>query len=633
MERRFRTRLVQFWLTVEGFKDPLEGIGQNASADGTLISSDHAATQSADTILGDLTFLHQTYFVQPDQLLNIPSRHIGTISALIDDPLALADVRKAKQAMFLCQQAVYEQMQEEDWPGFKKSELFVKACSDLSKVMMAPKSPAGSPELSTTTSVPAPLPPRQPQRLHTSPLLPMRRTMDPRAPLSPKPGAPTLVGGYFSPIASSLATGISVAPPDFHRRVSDVRSVIPRKLSNSEGDVYSPKLSLQPTPSMPTRRSSQLDFLISNKTEDMQHDRSKLFDEEDENETVHEEDDNCLQIQRMEAIQAALNEIIASDDVGASQVLEPRSTTPDVEAGSAQSLSSSMIMVRKDDSTEPLGKLLSRSVEDLRDSHSKRPTLSSTPSSKNPSKPREKSRSSGTAESDKRDKHLFNDDVIPQTEAGPEHDGGTGSFFQSVLPENLDIGREIARLQDKIEELVKQEHLLDGFIRQAELTGNAAELAILNRSHTSVRREQRTAIFQKAQLEQQEDETRIVPGRTSIAITSAVITTADDDGGKQVVRYNIEIKQNEDDRAGTWMVSRRYNDFWELDRNLREWAIVKGQAGTMKVIEELPPKKLVPNLSAGFIEGRRLGLQRYLQVSPSVNTKLIKVCDVMPGPL
>ena len=110
-----------------------------------------------------------------------------------------------------------------------------------------------------------------------------------------------------------------------------------------------------------------------------------------------------------------------------------------------------------------------------------------------------------------------------------------------------------------------------------------------------------------------------MPGRTMITIPSTIIASADDEGGKQVVRYTVEIKQDGDVTNGTWTLSRRYNDFWDLDKSLREWSIATGQTGLMKGVDELPPKKLVPNLSAGFIETRRLGLQRYLQVSESLS--------------
>jgi len=620
MERRFRSRLVQFWLTVESFKDPLEGIGKNASIDGTLISADHAASQSAETVHEDLSFLHQTYFVRPDQLLSIPAKHIDTIATLVASPLNQADVKRAKQAMFMCQQAVYEQMQEEDWESFKKSELFLKACSDLSKAKVTHDLSVGSPEMSTSIPIPPPLPPplppRKSHRVMTTLAAPQRRTMEPRPPTSPKPSMPALFGGYFSPAAPSTVSGVMFAPPDIDRRHTDLRPATSRKLSSSEGDVGGVRNSLPTTPSMSARRSSQLDFLISDKVEEVREERSKLFDEDDDEDALHEEEEDAIQAERMRAIQAALSEIIASDGLMTSQTIQSDAIKPGYVPAEAQSVSSSMIAPQKDLSTEPLGKLHSRSVDDLRDPHAKRPALASTGSSRVASLTRRLSED--TVDVSQQERHLFEDDVINEDRENAVEES-IESFLQVSLPSDIDVSREIARLQDKIEELVKQEHLLDGLIRQAELTGNSAELAILNRSHASVRREQRSAIFQKAQYEQQEEESRIVPGRTMITIPSTIIASADDEGGKQVVRYTVEIKKDGDVTNGTWTVSRRYNDFWDLDKSLREWSIATGQTGLMKGVDELPPKKLVPNLSAGFIETRRLGLQRYLQVSESLS--------------
>ena len=121
-------------------------------------------------------------------------------------------------------------------------------------------------------------------------------------------------------------------------------------------------------------------------------------------------------------------------------------------------------------------------------------------------------------------------------------------------------------------------------------------------------------VFQKAQFEQQEEENRLIPGRTRVMIPSSVVTT---DHGRQVVRYTIEVKQVDDNGAVMlgWIVARRYNEFWDLDQSLH------GLART-----ELPPKRIVTNMSSSFIDTRRSGLERYLQslVSSPI------ACDARP---
>lgn len=54
-----------------------------------------------------------------------------------------------------------------------------------------------------------------------------------------------------------------------------------------------------------------------------------------------------------------------------------------------------------------------------------------------------------------------------------------------------------------------------------------------------------------------------------------------------------------------WMVQRRYTQF----RQLHEQLTAVGLVG----LPELPPKKLMGNMAAEFVEQRRLGLESYLQ--------------------
>ena len=136
-----------------------------------------------------------------------------------------------------------------------------------------------------------------------------------------------------------------------------------------------------------------------------------------------------------------------------------------------------------------------------------------------------------------------------------------------------------------------------------------------------LQREIRTAQFQKAQYERQEEEHRLVPGRTRVVIPSSGVTTDDSDGVRQVVRYTVEVHQV--DAEGriilSWAVTHRYNEFWELDRAIRDWAVAKGNRQVIEDVRskmaEIPGKRLVPGLSSNFVETRRAGLEKYLQVS------------------
>ena len=498
MERRGRSRLVQFWLTVEGFKEPLD---------------DGASVQPS--VKEDLTFVYEMYRdsdVSQQQMI------------LIQRAIASDDVHGGHRAMLAAQNEVYDAMEEADWPTFQKTELFLKAAVDLSQIQPSP------PILVTSSTLSVP---------------------NPRG------------NSSFHPSSVLTVAKVSTAAPSLERTMTEPRPALSRSLPNDRSG------SLPVTPPN-AGRPSQLDFLITSETTS---DRAKLFEDD------AEDADDYVQIERMEAIQAALNEIIASDDqqrpesrMTSSLVLPWPSATPKLAvAKSAENLRA----------VTP--KLSSKSVEDLR--AAQRTLFDDTPT-------------------DDQDEIL--DSTVDTSYDSP----------QPAAPGNLQLSVEIARLQDKITELGKQEQLLETLVRQAELVGNSNELRILQRSLSSVQREHRTTVFQKAEFEQQEQENRLIPGRTHVAIPSSVVTA---DHGKQVVRYTIEVKQVDDNGTVVvgWMVARRYNDFWDLDHHLH---------GLARSEIDLPPKRIVTNVSSSFIDSRRLGLERYLQslVSSSM------ACDAQP---
>ncbi|WVQ85251.1 hypothetical protein IAT38_007416 [Cryptococcus sp. DSM 104549] len=669
MERRGRSRLVQYWLTVEGFKDPLEAAGiDSALASPTSPALPDLATSGSATIREDVTFLYEMYFAANQTGVDIPERYRQIIERAAntqDAELKPVEVQRIKHAVYASQKAVYEQMAEDDWPPFRKSELYVKAVSDLRRSTLPPvlSVPLRSPPIASPT-VPVDGLERS-RSISPSPRnTPLPRLSRPRMPTTPGQASKSLLD-LLSPTArsrSSLKTGIppassaapavSLSPPVFQRSFTDPKVGQAKDLRKvSAGDVdklfpttspqLSPALSGPSTPPANPRRSSQLDFLIGGAEETQESERGKLFgDESEEPEGLPEEED-YVEVRRMEAIQAALSEIIASDDHATgrqgrqgSLELESLGTNGNgVANGQPKSPSSSVILFGPSVPEGKEKKLTSRSAEDLR-SISPKPRTPSTPASRLVSHPSTSSALTSATSSTRPSKLLFDDqfpedDLVSLDEAASEAD--PHDAIQLAAPGDMQLSGEIARLQEKILELSQQDMLLDTLIRQAELTGNAKELRILRRSQSSVRREQRTAVFQKAQFEQQEEENRLVPGKTRVAVPSSVMTAEDGDagsvalgGGKQVVRYTIQISQVEGDQVLLgWAVARRYNEFWELDKALREWAAAKGDMVLLDELRkvEMPGKRLVTTMSASFVESRRSGLERYLQAlltSPAI---------------
>lgn len=559
MERRGRSHLVQFWLTVDGFKDPLEATGAlGVKVEGPRIES---------TIGDDIQFLHSTYFATSEQKIVIPSRLLDTINELAGlaerGKLDNEEVRRARRAVNDAQKAVYAQMEEDDWPAFQKSELYLKALAEMKLPpptrMMSDRAVSYSPPVSPSNIL--------------SPL-PLRSASDTSR-------RPYLVNGSFAPAAATPSTSTTI--PDIVRRVS--AETLP-----SSSRITPP----------PHRQSVHLDALFG--AEEVSE-RNPLFaDTAEDNEAI-------LQAERMEAIQAALSEIIADDMPVQKRESSSVSLNDDVEV---DPLSFSVPSLPERHPLEG-SRLASRSADDLQAEKAKfePPRRVSQYDVVRPrSRPRRGSADGSTP--NLRTKSIFAD-FAEEDEDKPDAMESTSDDVQFALPGDLHLSGHIAQLDAKIASLTAQDALLSSLIRQAELTGNQKELRLLERSQSSLQRERRTAEFQVAQFRQQEEANRLDPKRTHIRIPT---TTVSED--HQVVHYRVEISQVEQGRPVlSWTVAHRYSEFWDLDRALHDTQDARVHAA-LRV--ELPGKRLVPSSSTSFVESRRAGLERYLQsmVSSSV---------------
>jgi sorting nexin-25 len=181
----------------------------------------------------------------------------------------------------------------------------------------------------------------------------------------------------------------------------------------------------------------------------------------------------------------------------------------------------------------------------------------------------------------------------------------TGSF-QLAAPGDLQLSYEIARLGNKISDLQSQDTMLDTLIKKADLTGDHQELRLLEKSKSSMSRELRELQFQRAQYQQQESANRLLSDRTKVTIVSSTVGEED---GKSVVRYLTQVQQLAQDGtfASGWVVARRYNEFLSMHNKLRErYALVRNL--------DFPGKRLVTALSGSFVDTRRTALEKYMQV-------------------
>jgi sorting nexin-25 len=220
----------------------------------------------------------------------------------------------------------------------------------------------------------------------------------------------------------------------------------------------------------------------------------------------------------------------------------------------------------------------------------------------------------GEAPSERQPVFPDSDDESPPTQLPQEniHETGDGSMLtasgtlESNMHGHFELINLITQLDQKLEALRSQETMLSALIRKADLTGDVHKLPLLRKSKDAMDREMSELTFQKAQLEQQQAENSLVPGRTKACIISAA---PEEEDGKSVIRYLIEVKQTgvDNNNVSGWVVARRYNEFLSMHQRLKDkHAVVR----TL----EFPGKSLVTSLSTTFVEARKAALEKYLQV-------------------
>ncbi|KAI0033978.1 PhoX domain-containing protein [Vararia minispora EC-137] len=129
LDRHDRSLLVQFWLTVESFKNPLEPVDSD---------SDNEADPSSESTISreDITMIYELYFSSnsPHPALSaVTPKNSSTIRdfANSEDHETPAFLRKARRCVIRAQQEV-EQAMEQDFEEFERSELWFRVIEDIS---------------------------------------------------------------------------------------------------------------------------------------------------------------------------------------------------------------------------------------------------------------------------------------------------------------------------------------------------------------------------------------------------------------------------------------------------------------------------------------------------------------------
>lgn len=452
MDRRHRSLLVQFWLTVESFKNPLEAVDSSSEDEDDPIQDPSAST----TLREDVSMINDLYFsITPPHpcLSSISKKHVDTIRQYASNEVTPSDLenKKVRRSVMLAQREV-EQGMEQDFEDFQKSEFWFRVLEDSSSDnarMAAPQSRSIAPLPATTPKLN---------------LLPAKR------------------------IARSESSP-SLAFSDLHL-VSGGRPV-------GSGYVKNPSA---------VASRSNIDVLMSPVT-DAETARAPLFD--DPIDKVRDADE----AERMQAIQAALTDIIATD-------------------------------------------------EQLRHLHSNDGNLSSTV------------QGPGTTHGMTEDDEYINAEDDEEDGTGSSVDTVKESF-QLAGPGDLQLSYEIGRLENKLKELEAHATMLDTLIKKAELTGDTQELRLLRKAKSSMTREIRQLQFQKSQYEQQESANRLVPESTKVSIVNS--TVGEEEGKSVVrYLVEVQQLAPDSTLTSGWVVARRYNEFLRMHNQLREnYALVR----------------------------------------------------------
>ncbi|KAF4595905.1 intermediate filament protein [Ophiocordyceps camponoti-floridani] len=554
MDRQRLMPLVQFWLVVDGFRNPLED--DAADEDNVDANGDDAASASSNLPMwkgsdrADLQQIHQAYLSKPE--LGVPDSTRQEVRQFLKAGSAAtpAQYHRARQSILKAQSAVLAEMQSRYFQAFKKSDLYYKclAAQEASSASAArSRAPSGLPEQV-----------RQQQRPPPVRAAPSYLT---------KPKS-------FVRLATSQADSVSTKRSD---SASDLRS-----LGGGEFSAAS-RRSLDDGPSSPGPLFGD---------DDVEHE--SLFGSVqslDQNVSGQSVPDTKV----VQAVEQALNNIMGDDRPQTAEDLraslfgaDDAESTIFSDRDNGSSRGGSIDAGRPPQATAMAGKDLEK------------PSISSL----------------GLVSAASRigvfvDDDLFDDSERHLPDETDEADDVTGAADEAedevheAAPGDLGLAEAIAALSNDIDRLVAQEAVVDSLTNKAELTNNASELRILRKSKASLQREIRRKELQRQQYVVQESDNSLY-GRSTVRIKSIQVGREDD--GREFALYVVEVQRNAGEQmpAASWIVTRRYSEFHDLHQKLRfGYPSVRGL--------DFPRRRMVMKFQSEFLRKRSAALEAYLR--------------------
>jgi sorting nexin-25 len=507
MDRQNLMPLVQFWIVVDGFRNPLE----DESTEDDEIPATLKPWTDADRT--DLAQINEAYLGKPELKVSETSKNFVRDFLKSGKEATPRQYFQARRAILRAQTAALHTMQEKHFQNFKKSDLFYKCLtSQEASKSLAPPTP------------PSPLGPSRAETIVHKPPLPIRASSSQVLPVKPTP---------LSRVSAKLVP-----------RRGDLR-----RTTASATDLSG--ASRTPDPLAGSRRSFD------------EENASPLFDDDDVdsegmNNSIHSldqepQEDIVPDNNVVEAMEAALNNIMEDK--------------PDVEDlrkslfGDEDNLDSSTPSLASPNGHGSTRSSVDHKRADLFGEKTEKPSIASLGLVNTSSR-------IGVFTDDDlfgdEEKFLSDEHEDPEEDKNQDDEEGV----HEAAPGDLGLAEAITVLTTDIDRLMAQDAVVDSLTRKAELTNNNAELRILRKSKASLQREIRRKELQRQQYAIQESDNSLY-GRSTIKIKSIMVGKEDD--GREYAVYVVEVqrKAGEQMPAATWTITRRYSEFHELHQRLR----------------------------------------------------------------
>jgi sorting nexin-25 len=442
MDRQNHMSMVQFWIVVDGFRNPLE----DDFAEDDEIPATLAPWTDADRT--DLAQINDAYLSKPELKVPESSKQLVREFLKAGKDATSRQYFFARRAVLRAQTAVLEVMQDKYFPGFKKSDLFYKCLTsqEAMKSQALPPSPLAPSKLDDTLHKPQ-LPPRASSQGFTS-----------------KPSPLSRVSAKFVPRKTDLrrtavsSTDLTNAKNPLHDGMSESR--------RSFDDASSP--------------------LFDDDDFDSDAMGNSVHSLDQEPETIVP-DNNVVQ-----AMEAALNNIM-EDKPDVEDLRKSLFGDEDSLESPNQSLAS------------PLGNggstrsSIDHKRMDLFGEKPEKPSIASL------GLVNTSSRIGVFADDDlfpDEEKFMSDEHDDPEDEKEPDVEDD----IHEAAPGDLGLAEAITALTTDIDRLTAQDAVVDSLTRKAELTNNTAELRILRKSKASLEREIRRKELQRQQYVIQESD-------------------------------------------------------------------------------------------------------------------------------